>query len=451
MSPFVRGGVASAIACLAAAAWAAGCGDARVEAIGAGGEGGDGGIGFVERDGDVDADPFCRGSGSLVPIGAGDRCAGDLGRRLFRFAVCACTTGSVSGRLRTDSFYSPAGGGAESAASLAANGSWSTNSHTSIGGSIYTAGSDVRPALSLKGDGVVAGDVRAGGDVTSSGTYQIGGDLFAAGSVTVATGSLATVGKVHLAPGHTADGVTAAGGVVTEAVVVPPPCDCTTSLDVAAIVAPFAAESDDARSGVTARSLDHPAAPVALACGRYYFDTIAGGDVTLSVAGRAAVFVAGDVSVGGALHLDLAPGAELDLFVAGNVSLTGPAFVGSPAAPAKVRVYSGGPVFQLAADAKLGANVYAPRADVAIASNFEMSGALHARSVAFSGDLTIHYDESVIDTVGCQPPGGSCATCNDCPAATPACRGGTCVPCVTNADCCAPLTCSAGACVAVLH
>jgi len=446
-----RRGLVAALGAACAAAWA-GCGDAEVEAIGSFGPAGDGGVVFLDPDGGRrDGDAFCQGSGALVPLSQ-DTCVGDLGRRFFRFAVCSCTSGAVSGKLRTDSFYSPAGGGgAGSSASLAANGSWSTSSHTSIGGSVYTAGSAGPPALSLKGDGVVAGDVHAGADVTSSGTFQIGGDLFAAGNVGVVSGTLTDVGKIHLSPGRAATGVTAAGGTVTEPVSVPPPCDCGAALDVASIVSPFASANDDALGGVTAAALDHPAAPVALGCGRYYFDAIEGGDVTLSLSGRTAVFVAGDVRVGGALHVDLGPGAELDLFVAGSVSLTGPVAFGSPAAPAKVRVYSGGPVFELSGDAKLGANVYAPRADVAVSSDFEMSGALHARSVAFSGDLTIHYDESVIDTIGCRPPGGACATCNDCPPSTPACRGGACVPCVTNADCCAPLVCNTGTCVAILR
>jgi hypothetical protein len=91
--------------------------------------------------------------------------------------------------------------------------------------------------------------------------------------------------------------------------------------------------------------------------------------------------------------------------------------------------------------------VYAPDAVVALASSFEMKGALFAQQLEFSGDFTIHYDTSVLQTPGCTPSGSPCQTCDDCAGATPACKAGTCVPCVTTADCCAPLTCSAGRCV----
>jgi hypothetical protein len=295
--------------------------------------------------------------------------------------------------------------------------------------------------------GTISRDLWSGGDVTSGGIYQNGGDLHSAGNVTVQSGSLAVVGKVHLAPGKSAAGVTSGGGTVSENVTVVPPCDCGAPLDVPSLVAPFKTSNDDAAAGVTPGALHQPAAPVALPCGRYYFDDIAGGDVTLQLSGRTAIFIGGDVGVLGTMAVDLAPGAELDLFVAGSFSLTGTAALGSPSNPSKVRVYVGGTTFDLSATVSVGANLYAPNANLAVASSFEMSGAIYAKSLAFSGDFTIHYDESVVGTVGCQPPGGSCKTCNDCSGATPACKGGTCVACVTDSDCCAPLQCDQGRCV----
>ncbi len=111
-------------------------------------------------------------------------------------------------------------------------------------------------------------------------------------------------------------------------------------------------------------------------------------------------------------------------------------------APSKVRVYIGGQTFTMSGDAGIGANLYSPNADVEFASSFEMSGAIFAKSLAFSGDFTIHYDESIVGVIGCEPPGGGCTTCNDCGGATPACKAGTCSACVTNSDCCAPLQCT---------
>jgi hypothetical protein len=144
----------------------------------------------------------------------------------------------------------------------------------------------------------------------------------------------------------------------------------------------------------------------------------------------------------GNFTIDAAPDAELDLFIAGNFSLTGNGTFGAVSAPSKVRVYIGGQTFNMSGDAGIGANLYSPNADVEFASAFEMSGAIFAKSLAFSGAFTIHYDESIVGVIGCEPPGGGCSTCNDCGGATPACKGGTCGACTTTADCCAPLQCT---------
>lgn len=435
---------------------AVGCGDVTANAIGdpnaANGDGGIVGDGAI-TDGSVgDVSTFCQGSGPSIPIPTGGRCVGDLGPKLFRFAVCACTGGQVSGTFRTDSFKSGGGGAASDVASIAANGSIATNSHATIGGSVYGGGVALatgQPAVSLSADGTIARDVRAGGDVVVNGVFQVSGDLYTSGDVKIMSGSLATVGKVHVAPGHSAAGVTAGGGVVTESVTVVPPCDCTDKIDVAAIAAAFATSNDNAMANVTTTALDYPAGAVKLDCGRYYFDRIAGGDVTLHVTGRAGIFIGGDLKVTGALTIDLSPGAEVDLFIAGNFSLNGPAMLGSVSAPAKVRVYVGGTTMDISGNVSVGANLYAPNADLAIASSFEMSGAVYAHRLAFSGDFAIHYDESILDVTGCAPTGGGCKTCNDCAGKTPACKGGACVGCTTTADCCAPLVCQAqsGQCV----
>lgn len=442
-------------------AWSiAACGDATANAID--GPGGDGGIvvgdGAFDRDGFSlgDTSPtgdgseaFCQGSGAAIPLPTGDECTSDLGPKFFRFAMCACTQASISGKLTTDSFDSSADAGAGTSASIAANGLVETNSTTSVGGYVYAGGQSVAPApaLSLSASGTILRDVQAGGNVVINGTYTIDHDLYLTGSVDITSGSLAVDGQVHIPSGQTASGVTT-GGTVVAPVVVAPPCDCSSPLDIAAIVAPFQSSNDDAMAGVTVNALDNPAAPVALPCGKYYFDAVSGGNVDLQLSGRTAIFVPGDLNVLGDFTIEIAPGAELDLFVAGDFSITGTSAFGSVSAPSKVRVYIGGQTFNMSGDAGVGANLYAPNANVEFASAFEMSGAIFAKSLAFSGDFTIHYDESIISVIGCEPPGGGCMTCNDCSGTTPACKGGTCGACVTDADCCAPLQCTpSGTCV----
>jgi hypothetical protein len=106
----------------------------------------------------------------------------------------------------------------------------------------------VTPALSLSASGTILRDVRAGGDVVINGAYTIDHDLYLSGSVDFTSGTLAVDGEVHIPSGQSASGVTATGGTVTEPVVVDPPCDCSSPLDIGAIVAPFASSNDDSTS-----------------------------------------------------------------------------------------------------------------------------------------------------------------------------------------------------------
>jgi hypothetical protein len=179
---------------------------------------------------------------------------------------------------------------------------------------------------------------------------------------------------------------------------------------------------------------------------------IAGDAVNLQVTGRVALFVAGDIAVTQDLRIELAEGAEVDLFVAGNVSIMGAFEIGDADSPARTRVYVGGTTLALAANATpLAANIYAPNAVLELASNFEMWGSILAGRMQLSGDFALHYDTSVLQvaqTSGCAPSAGSCQSCGDCGGATPACKAGTCAPCTTTADCCAPLRCEgSGRCV----
>jgi len=274
-----------------------------------------------------------------------------------------------------------------------------------------------------------------------NGTFLVGRDVYADGNVTLQSGSLSVVGGVHIPAGDSATGVTSGDGVSNGPVQVPPPCDCSSPIDVIAAIAAHQASNDNAAIGLSTTGLDTPPAPVSLPCGQYYVDGIHGVAVELDVTGRVALFVGGDMNVDGGLKIVLAAGTELDLFVAGNVELQGTTSLGDVNAPARMRLYVGGGTVTLSANATVGANVYAPSADVQLASNFEMWGALFAQSLQFSGDFTIHYDTSVLQQPGCTPPGTPCKTCDDCAGATPACSGGTCTACGSNADCCAPLEC----------
>lgn len=440
--------------------WFAGCGDVVAQPIGDG-PGQDGGSdspfasdGFPPGDGDSvgDGASFCTGTGPIQLPGS-DECTGDLAH-LFRFAACACTSLAVSGLLLTDSFdsTSDAGPAGQNAASIAGDTTTTINAMTTVGGSVWAGGQGVTPgmpAVTLLGSGTIARDVQSGGDLQVGGIYQVAGDVYAEGNVDIPSGgSLSVLGAVYVPVGDTATGVTTGGGVQTGAVQVPQPCDCSSPVDIASIVSARQNSNDDAALPLSVSAFDQPSPTVQLPCGQYWVDGMSGsGTVTLDVLGRVVLFVGGDVSIE-QLTIQLGtPEAELDLFVDGSVQILGSTSIGDKNAPARVRMYVSGTSFTLSADASIGANVYAPNAVVALASSFEMWGSIFAQQLQFSGDFTIHYDTSVLQQPGCTPPGTPCTTCDNCSGATPACKDGTCVPCVTSADCCAPLACSSGACV----
>jgi len=453
-------------AALAAVLWGAGCGDVVVQPIGAAGgagvvpgdDAGDAGLG-ADATPQGDASPaFCSGHGP-IPLPGTSACLGDLAD-VFRFAACACTSLQVSGKLTTDSFDSDPDGGTGGAgvASIASNGEIATNATTNVSGSLWAGAPSTpgAPAVTLRSTGSIARDVRSGAgvEVGDGGAYLVEGNVWADGNVVLDPGaSLAVGGTVHVPPGDSASGVQ--GNVVTGPVAVGAPCNCSHPIDVAAVVAAFAADNDDAAVGLA--PVTTLAGTVTLPCGRYYVAGIAGGAVTLQVNGRVALMVAGDVAVTQDLHVALAPGAELDLFVKGGFDVMGSLEIGDTQAPARTRLYVGGTTFSLSATAKpLAANVYAPNATLLLSSDFEMWGALFAQAIQLSGAFTIHYDTSVLQVAqgsGCAPGGGACTTCDDCGGATPSCKNGACAPCSTDADCCAPLACDTmtGRCVLTLQ
>ncbi len=438
--------------------WLTGCGDVTAQPIGAAPGDGGAGDGSPYPDGaagetsvPADASDFCTGHGP-IPLPGTDECTGDLAH-LFRFAACACDSLAVSGKLFTDSFDSSTDGGSSvgGGASIAANSQVATNAQSTVGGSVWAGGQGLAngtPAVAMMSPAGVTSsvtlDVESGGDMQVNGTFLVGHDLYADGNVTLQSGSLSVVGAVHIPAGDSANGITSGGGVVNGPVQVPLPCDCSTPtpIDIVSIIAAHQMSNDDAAIGLKTTGLDAPPLPVMLRCGQYYVDGIHGGPVELDVTGRVALFVAGDLNVDGGLKIVLSAGAELDLFVGGNVDLQGTTSLGNVDAPAHVRLYVGGGTVTLSASATIGANVYAPGADVQLASDFEMWGALFAQSLQFSGDFKIHYDTSVLQEPGCTPPGTPCKTCDDCAGATPVCVGGTCTACGPGADCCAPLQCN---------
>lgn len=367
---------------------------------------------------------FCDGKGGIALPGT-NLCTSDLASRTFRFGVCSCKDLTLSGRLVTSSFDSATGKSNAKGGSIGTNGALTNSGGSQIGGTSWSAKETI-----FSGFATVAGHLRAGGGVTGNGSTEVAGDLF---SPTAPRGQVSVLGAKHVPA------------------TVAAPCDCDAPLPIAAYIAAFEKDNDDAAIGLAPGALAAIDGPkeVSLPCGRYYLDAIGGGgNLKLAIGGRVALFVRGDVSMGGSLSLELAPGAQLDVFVGGSFVTSGGNEVGNLAAPATVRMYVAGPRVTFDGSATIAANVYAPNAVVDTGGSLRARGAVAAKAFTASGSVDVAYDEAILAVEGCAAPGAPCKTCNDCGGASPSCNGGTCGACKTDADCCAPLSCHDGACVA---
>jgi hypothetical protein len=420
----------------------------------------------------TDRQAFCEGSGPLVLVGdqggvATERCAGDLAQVTFRFALCSCDPIGTAGRLSTDAFDHTAGpydpSSAISAGAVGANGALRAVGPLAISGPLQIGSGGAQ----LMADGRVRGDLRCEGDITHVLELRVDGDAEVDGSL-YGSGALQVDGTLTQPAGA---GQSSLGGKIGARAVGPvavlPPCDCAAErlLDVAQMVRNYAQSNDNSAAGFERDALRGVLGDrrLPLPCGRLYLSGIdGGGSVTLQVSGRTALFVGGSINLAGGLRVELGgPAAELDLFVEQGAQVAGGLALGDGKAPSAVRLYVGGDgSLDLASAARIGGNVYAPRAAVHLAAGVEVFGSLFAGSLHTAGDVTVHYDLAVLKAgEDCSPPGAGaqgdggstppktgCESCRDC--GNQACIEGVCGSCRTDADCCAPLRCAAGQCIA---
>lgn len=383
----------------------------------------------------------CANGGPSILLPTLDGCTSDLAKRLFLFAICSCSTISYTGTLVTDSLDVKTGSYSPNAGSVGANGAYEALSVTSkIGGSLWVRG-DAQVA-----EEDIAGNLQCGGALTATGTSFVHENAYVAGDVDAP--ELAIDGALYVPVGRVARVLSTGAGTIRQAVAVAEPCECQTPFDVAAIASSFATQNDNIREDLASTALTDASGVFerTLPCGRYYFDSIGGtATIALHLTGRTVLAIGGSLSNSGGLSIELGESAELDLFVAGNWDLSGKVAIGRPSQPAKTRVYVGGRV-AFSGDPTLYANWYVPNQPFVMSTRSELWGALHVQSMELSGDLTVHYDPTILNLPSCTPSGSGCTSCHDCANPTPACRDGTCTACQSDSDCCPPLHCTEGRC-----
>ena len=294
------------------------------------------------------------------------------------------------------------------------------------GGSLIVAGSSGIP---VSADLTIGGDLFDQGQLQGEHAVSVAGNARIAGDVRL--DQLMVGGSLTLAPQAALSVNANAPSAKREAIMIAPPCDCTGALDVAGAIAARANSNDDAALALDpANALRALSAPIELSlpCGRYFVtDVYAPRAITLHITGRVALYVQNGIVIegAGALTVDLADGAELDVFVGNSISAGGPVSIGTPLAPTHTRLHFGGDdtVF-FASDTTLAATLYAPLADLVTEAKFELYGSALVRHVAASQGLTLHYDRALAtDSCGA----ASCQQDDDCASAL-RCDHGSCLP-----------------------
>ncbi|MCA9552150.1 MAG: hypothetical protein KC933_19070 [Myxococcales bacterium] len=307
-------------------------------------------------------------------------------------AVCACQDLSAADRLGTDAFdrcaaFAPGEGGG-----VGVNGRLDMNGPSVVQGDLQIGGAS--GAVAGGGAAVdVTGDLACAGPFLSDADLAVAGDARVQGNLRAQ--ALTVGGTLTLPDGANLDVASQSVGALTRApVTVAAPCPCDAPIDVAQVVASHASTNDDAAASLEPTSLRAAEGTVELACGQYYFTGVNGpGDLTLAVSAPASVYIDGDLTLQGDLHVELAAGASLDLWIAGTLTLPRGPDLGGEAEAGRVRVYvGGGGTLQLTGGGRFAGRLYAPRAEVVASGPLEVYGGVFARRIAASGPLDVHLD-----------------------------------------------------------
>ena len=380
-----------------------------------------------------------------------EECGGLIAAQTFGFAACICDDLVATGTLTADAYDSRNGpyvagtfGG-----SLGINGRLASSREIDISGSLFIAGAGgIQTGLapvSIQGRLFDQGPLRADGAVL------VGGDASIGSSVRASSLEIGGVLTIPDADAIEVSGDLRAPSILEREVVVPPPCACETTVDIAAYVNRHHEVNDNARIGLGEDDLGNleEATRLELPCGRYYVSRISGqGALTLAIEDRAALFVGQDLALQDMLTVELAPGAELDLFIAGQIVASNRLDLGDTSNAARIRIYMGGSgTLQLDAGATLAGYLYAPHAELSSNGDVELFGALFVRRLAVSGRFRAHYDLAIA-TAGDLCPEQVPESCEGCASClNRACIDGRCISCTSDQECCAPRVCANGQCV----
>ena len=297
-------------------------------------------------------------------------------------AICTCTGWSGGGELIVD-----AAPGSGAAADVGIDESFDQQLSATIDGALSVAGVDgigMGPDTTLRVGAALASFGPLEG---ATATVEVAADAAVNGRIDL--GGLQVAGTLTQAPGESFQVATApsVGELRSAAVTVAPPCACDPSalLDVGAHVRAAAQRVMPLAEG------ENPAGR----CAEFWFDGGTVDTLALQIAEPTALYVGADLQVD-ALTIETAPGAELDLFLEGNLRVTGSFVLGSPDGGV-VRLHVGGTgTIDLAGGGELHGALYAPNAELVLSAPLTVTGALFTRRVAAAAAVTVHADPRVL-------------------------------------------------------
>jgi hypothetical protein len=414
-------------------------------------------------------DQFCAGHGPALASfvtttdgGSEPQCTAGVARRLFSYALCSCGDLTLTGGVATiDMFDSRQGpySSREGSGSIGVNASLSEEAGTATMGTAVIAGS----GFLATGPMSFYGDVKSNAAINLSGfgvSFQrdlwVNADIHGILTATVQRDVYQTAGFSG------ADSLPRSGSLYRRDVAVPPPCPCRDAalLDIAGIVASARTDNDNDDLGVSSAALttllSSGSAPAGFACGRFALGSVEiGADFSSATTGRMALFVDGDLTLHSDFGASLEPGAELDVFVTGDLRLAGPGRIGTETRPAALRLYiAGAAPLSIDDTHPLAVQIYAPHAPIVMAMTTKpVLGAIFAARIETQGVYTMHYDRAISEA-GEQCSGASPTpakllsgdACHACPGGLADLGGGVCGTCARDADCCEPMACVSGLC-----
>jgi len=406
--------------------------------------------------------PMCEANGPTLTIRRvngemSEACAGQLAAHTFTHALCTCEDLFIPGvsTLSTDSFDSLSADKTvlSSGAAVGVAGGY-PSAPSNIGGSLTVSGTG--RLLQLTGNLDVRGDFKLASSARIWSRLSVKRDAWFVAPV--GYWALVTIeGNLNLAvPTGSLTGIPdpiIGGSRIPSTFTVDDPCECGDRIDVAETERIGAEQrTDNAMVPIDRTTLTNVVGgmTVTLPCGRFRFDSIGGsGSLQLAITDRAAIFIDKDVTLS-VLQLVIGPNpqAEVDVFIRGNLSV-GSVKLGDVNRPAATRIYVGGSNDIVLTSGEIGANIYAPNANVNLAVPIGIAGSIYAKNLSLPSAGLVRYDRAILNAGNkCGQP-ATCDKNRSCNISS-VCVNGVCDRCKEDRDCTAPLVCTQGSCQPLL-